>query len=109
MEFLIPIAMFAIIPVIVYIVSDKNTEKLKIRVSLDEGKLGEGFAELSKELLAALNNDSSIKWGFVLSGIGLALLIGYWIPDIAGDQVTAGLMAIFAGLGLILYHFLYVK
>lgn len=49
---------------------------------------------------------SSLKWGIVLIGVGLAILIGQMLPSDISDEVTISGMFIFAGLGLILYYFL---
>jgi hypothetical protein len=51
---------------------------------------------------------SSLKWGMVSIGVGAAFLIGRmpWVPDGSRDEITAGIMFLLAGLGLILYYFI---
>ncbi len=53
---------------------------------------------------------SSLKWGIVLTGIGLALFIAFaihkYVTSQFQDEITLGGMFLFAGLGLIIYYFL---
>jgi hypothetical protein len=47
---------------------------------------------------------SSLKWGMVLVGLGLALLISYLNPRLFDDGGTFGLMLLFAGIGFLIYY-----
>ena len=49
---------------------------------------------------------SSIKWGMVLVGIGLALLIGNLVPYEVNEGMTFGLMFLFAGIAFLIYYFM---
>jgi len=51
------------------------------------------------------NPYSSLKWGILLTMVGLGLLLGY-ILEGAGyeDDITAVTVLIFAGLGFLIYY-----
>jgi uncharacterized membrane protein YraQ (UPF0718 family) len=52
---------------------------------------------------------SSLKWGMVLIGVGLAALIGELVPYDVSRETTFGAMLVLAGLGLLLYYFIINK
>ena len=51
---------------------------------------------------------SSVKWGMVLVGVGLALIIGQFVNQFMyfGDVegITFGLMCLFAGIAFLIYY-----
>ena len=47
---------------------------------------------------------SSVKWGMVMIGIGLALLIGQLFPYDVTEEMTFGLMFLFAGIAFLIYY-----
>ena len=47
---------------------------------------------------------SSLKWGMVLVGIGIAIIIGRLVPYRWSDEVTVSAIFILAGLALIIYY-----
>lgn len=49
---------------------------------------------------------SALKWGIVLTGIGLAFLVGHLVPEELKEEITIAAVFLFAGLGLILYYFI---
>jgi len=51
-----------------------------------------------------LRSLTSLKWGMVLVGIGLAALISHWWPYYWDDEGAIGLMFVFAGLGFLVYY-----
>jgi len=52
-----------------------------------------------------LLNLSSLKWGMVLVGIGLAWLISRWMPyRYWHDETVFGLMFLLAGVGMLVYY-----
>ena len=53
---------------------------------------------------AKMQSMSSLKWGMVMVGLGVALLIGQLFPRYIDDQITFGLMFLFAGLGFLIYY-----
>ena len=51
-----------------------------------------------------VTTETSIKWGMVLIGIGLAILLGELFPYSISDEVTVSLIFLFSGIGLILFY-----
>jgi hypothetical protein len=51
---------------------------------------------------------ASLKWGMVLIGVGVAVLVGMWLRDayMVGEGVYPGLIALLGGLGLIVFYFI---
>lgn len=90
------IAVFYSLVTIVRIVSEY---RLKTRL-IEKGMVTENI-KLLLNRSTELQPLSSLKWGLVLIGIGAALLLNkiYYMSD----QTTFGLMAIFAGVGFLVY------
>jgi len=109
MEDLVPMVVVAVIfgtlVLIIKIISDN-----RIRASLIEsGQVDE------KAKFLYLRGDrrpadplSSVKWGMVLVGVGLALIIGQFVNQFMyfGDVegLTFGLMCLFAGIAFLIYY-----
>ena len=99
MEELIPMVLFLTVGWIVKIVSDNKTRRLLI----DKGEVNENakfIFDRPQSQIAA-----SMKWGFVLIGVGLALLISTMTYSIT-EEGTFGLMFLFAGVGLLVFYFI---
>ena len=49
---------------------------------------------------------SSLKWGMVFIGAGLAALIGMWLHEafMVSEGVIPGLIALFGGIGLVVFY-----
>jgi hypothetical protein len=52
--------------------------------------------------------DGSLKWGMVLIAVGGAFLLAFavhkWVPAGMREELTAGMVFLMAGLGLIVYY-----
>ncbi|MDZ7263999.1 MAG: hypothetical protein ONB16_05400 [candidate division KSB1 bacterium] len=99
-EDLIPIVFFIMVVAIVKIISDNKIRRLAIEKGLVDQNLRSMFEERFEARVPA-----ALKWGFVLVGIGLAIVIGRMFPDYMTEQVTIGCIFLFAGLGLVAYYF----
>jgi hypothetical protein len=53
-----------------------------------------------------VNHYASLKWGFVLVGIGCALLLKQIFPYSLSETGVVGLMSLFAGIGFFVYYFI---
>ncbi len=98
-EALIVGIIFFSIVAIVKIVADAATKRrLMERVATDE--------KAAQALLThpELMNLSSLKWGMVLVGIGLAWLVSRWMPYYWHDETVFGLMFLLAGIGMLVYY-----
>ena len=100
LEILIPIVLFICFVAVIKIISDNRVKKLLI----EKGKVDENLKFLHYQ--TARNPLSSVKWGFVLIGIGLAFLLGQLFPYDVSDESIIGLMFLFAGIGFMIYYFM---
>lgn len=96
---LVPIAFFFTVAAIIKWAMDNKTRRLLIEKGMVDEKLKYLFSEPPQSL-------SSIKWGLVLIGIGLALMIGQIFRYEISNEVTVALMFLFAGVGFIVYYFI---
>jgi hypothetical protein len=100
-NFLIPITLFAIVGYIIKVISDNRLRQKLI----DKGEIDENI----KFLYSARTEQkglSSLKWAFVLIGLGLALFIGQIFHTYFTDEMTVGMMFLLAGIGFLIYYFI---
>ncbi len=95
---LITAVVFIAIVATIRTIADTITRNKLINQGLVDDKVKGVFARDAK-----LQRLSSLKWGLVLVGIGLALLIGQIAEDYLTDQATFGLVFIFAGIAFFIY------
>ncbi len=100
---IVPVIFFCLVAV-VKIISDNRLK----RILIEKGKLDES-AKFLHQHQAAANPLSSVKWGMVLIGIGAALLLSQFFPYTFSDEAILGLIFLFAGLGFLIYYFLWKK
>lgn len=98
---LIPIVLFIVFGAIVKIISDNKVRRLAI----EKGMINENIKYLYLDKFET-RVPSSLKWGMVLIGIGLALTIGQVLPSRLSETATVGLMFLFAGIALVVYYFI---
>jgi hypothetical protein len=98
-EIFIPIALFASIAYIVKAVVDS-----RVRRRLVETSATEALAQSLMESDERSRQMSALKWGLVLSAIGAAFGVIEVLDLEAGTQGTFGLLAFFAGAGLLTCH-----
>ncbi len=100
-DFIGPLSFFVACIFIVKIVLDYRLK----RKLLEKGEIDKNITHLffgQAEHYAP----SSLKWGLVLIGIGLAVVVGLMMPyDYDRGEITFSLMLIFAGIGLLIYYF----
>jgi len=90
---------FASVVAIVKIVTDAVTRRRILDRAASDPKATQNlFAH------PELMNLSSLKWGMVLVGIGLAWLISRWMPYYWHDETVFGLMFLLAGIGMLAYY-----
>lgn len=93
------IVFFFAIVTIIKVISDNRTRQKLIEKRLLEENIKYLYPDRLEHYVS-----SSLKWGMVLVGIGLAIFIGQMVPQRISDVITAAGIFIFAGLGLILYY-----
>jgi hypothetical protein len=97
-EFLIPIALFALIYGIVYLIV-RRKERLAL---IEKGVDASIFAKGSK-------NTGSLKWGILFVGIGVGILLGKLFAAFSclGEEASMfSMICLCGGLSLVIYHFL---
>jgi hypothetical protein len=99
-EAAIPVAMFVFFAAIVKMIVDNSTRKKLIEKGLVDESVKYLFPDKPKPQPL-----SSLKWGLVCIGVGLALFIGQMAPPDLVEEVTIGAMFIFAGLALVIHYF----
>jgi len=95
-EFLIPISFFAMVYGIIYLFIRK-----KERLTLIEKGAKASIFESSK------NEPASLKWGLLLIGIGVGVLLGKVLATYTSlDEEPAffSMICLFGGIGLIVFH-----
>lgn len=94
-------AVFLSFVLMIKIISDNRIKKMLI----ERGKVDENVKFLYQNF-GARDPLSSVKWGMVLIGIGLAFLLGQLFPYSVSDEAVIGLMFLFAGVGFLVYYFM---
>ncbi len=98
-DVLITIAVFGGIAVLFRIITDTMTRHKLINAGLVDEKVKYLFTRQHQS--QSLTN---IKWGMILVGIGLALLIKQLLPYYVADETMFGLMFLFAGIAYLVYY-----
>lgn len=93
----VPVIFFSIVA-IVKIISDNHVRKQLITNGMVDEKARYLFPSL------AVANGSSLKWGIVLIAIGVAFLIGNYVPEMDEEGVI-GMVFVFAGVAMAFYYF----
>ena len=73
---------------------------------IEKGLKSEDIKALYERGGRRTNSLTSLMWGMVFVGIGLAAVIGNWLNNVynVGDGVIPALMALFGGIGLITFY-----
>ena len=100
LEFLIPIVFLgSVAMVIYYIVKFRNSERLAI---IEKGLSEEQLSYFMKaKRIRLLSNETTLKLSVLLIGIGLAILIGNFVPHDMQDAIIGGLVFVLPGIGLL--------
>ena len=99
-EILVPGVFCFTLLALIKVISDNKIRRRLIEKDLVNENLQYLYAQQ-----AGYKLPSSLKWGFVLVGIGLAFIIGLFMPSSINDEVTIASMFILAGLGFLLYYY----
>lgn len=73
---------------------------------IEKGLTPEEIRALAGEGSFRTNPLSSLKWGMVFIGVGLAALTGIWLHEMfmMHGGVIPGLIALFGGIGLVVFY-----
>ena len=101
-EFVGPVGSFIVMGFIVKIILDYRIKRRLI----DKGALDENVKFLFYNRLEQYT-PTSLKWGLILIGLGLAVVVGDMFPyNYDRGEITFSLMLLFAGIGLLIYYFI---
>jgi hypothetical protein len=98
---LVPIAFFAMVTAIVYLLVDKNIKKTLIQHGAN-----------AKMLKMDKRSNSALKFGMLLVGVALGILLGDYISKTTLMNTEAAyfsMISLFGGSALVIYHFIVVK
>ena len=98
-EFFEMLVVFSAIVLVIKTIADYKLKSNLIKNGLVDEKVKHLFAKSE-----ASSSLTSVKWGLVLIGIGIALFAEEWI-DLT-DEGMFGIMFLFAGVAFLIYHFL---
>ena len=97
-EFLIPIALFALIYGVVYLFVRRRERLALIEKGIDASIFSKGST-----------NTESLKWGILFVGIGVGILLGklFAAYSCLGEEASMfSMICLCGGLSLVIYHFL---
>ncbi len=97
---LVPLGAFVMVVLMVKIHSDNKLKRYMVEKGVTPDVLQALFAHPVQE-----NAPTSLKWGLVLTGIGLGAFVGMLIQE-NNEVFTLASMLFFGGLALIIFYFL---
>ena len=99
--FIIPAATIIGAAIIIKAILD-NWHKFKNSppMSMDGDPTNRSGRHYSRTMIA------NLKWGFILAGLGLALVFREFLLPTLSEAGTFGFMFVFAGLGFFIYYFI---
>jgi hypothetical protein len=73
---------------------------------IQKGLGAEDIKALYTRSFQQVNPLISLKWGLVLIGIGIGVILAIWLRDVYGynEGVYPGMIALFGGVGLLLFY-----
>ncbi len=95
---------FGTIGFVIKTIADSRIRSKAIEKGIVNDDLKNLFERAGDQFLTGLN---AIKWGMVLMGIGIAIVVGRFFPYEYADEATFGLAFILAGLAFIIYYTIY--
>jgi uncharacterized membrane protein len=98
---LIVFIIFSAAAFVIKVVSDNRIRRRLIEGGQVDEKVKYLYFKSERRMYDPL---SSVKWGMVLIGIGLALLLGQLFPYDITEEMTIGLMFLFAGIAFLIYY-----
>ena len=95
---------FGTIAFVIKTLADNRVRNKAIEKGILDEQLKGVFAQTAEQFLSGLN---AIKWGMVLIGIRIAIVVGRFFPHNYADEGTLGLALILSGVAFIIYYQLY--
>jgi hypothetical protein len=98
-DIFIPISLFLVIGYIIRVISDNRVRHRLI----EKGQVDDSIKNVFTEN-AEFKSLQSMKWGMVLIALGLALIIGQFMPYGIREEISVAGMFLFAGIALLIYY-----
>jgi nitrate/nitrite transporter NarK len=108
-EVYIPIVFFlSVAAVVIMHLASRHRERLTM---IEKGLSAEDIKALYSREHQRYNPLGVLKWGMLAIFVGAALLLGNYLDAVYGvkDGIVAGLVTLFAGVGLVLFYTIAVK
>ena len=100
---MIVFVIFASAAFVIKVVSDNRIRRRIVESGQVDEKIKYLYFKSGNKMFDPLSN---VKWGMVLVGIGLALLLGQMFPYDITETMTIGFMFLFAGIAFLIYYFI---
>jgi hypothetical protein len=100
-DVLMAVAVFSGIALVFKVIADATIRHKLINKGAVDENIKHLFTRHSSEYML-----SNLKWGMVLIGLGLAMVVPQFLPYYVRTDTMIGLMFLFAGLGFFLYYFI---
>lgn len=97
-QYALPVALFMVTAYAIKILLEAKTRHKLI----DKGMVDEKIKLLFPK--PPETHSASLKWGMVLLGVGIAFLVGQFLPEDISEGVTVSTAIIMAGLGLLIFY-----
>ena len=109
LEVMIPIVFFMTVGAIWGVTAlARHKERMTM---IEKGLKSEDIKAMYERGTLRVNPLSALKWGIVFAGVGVAILLGIFLESnlYMNEGVFPGLIALFGGLGLVIFYFIASK
>ncbi len=106
---LISLSFFILVALIFYY---HTTTRHKQRMAmLEKGFSPEQIRSIAHRVFAGQSPLSSLKWGIIITAIGLAIIVGSFLHSVynVDESIVGGVIFLFAGLALVIFYFIASK
>jgi len=102
-EVLVPIVVVPTIFFSIYLVIKTISDNGVRRKLVDKGMVDENARALFQTRVETPEN--SLKYGMILIALGIAVMVGMYVPSYMQEEITISGMFILGGLALVIYYF----
>ena len=102
---IIPVAFFLSITVTLIAITRIVTESRMRRRLIEAGASPELARIVTSGSATDLGVHASLQWGLVTAAVGIALIVIQYLPFQPGEPISFGILLLFAGAGLLGYHY----
>ncbi|MDB4950572.1 MAG: hypothetical protein JWM27_3221 [Gemmatimonadetes bacterium] len=100
----VPIVMFISVAFTIVAVTRQVSEGRTRRAVLRAGMTPEMAAAVLRTPREDPGLYGALKWGLVVGGVGLALVVAQFLPYRPDEPIVLGLVLLFGAAGLLVYH-----